>query len=86
MVIVALYRILDLSNIVNEGQRIFAPRWPIFWADYLHYLTVIDIVHVFFILATLTGAFFYRHRAGRREGDGVFRVARVLRRAFDGSR
>ena len=65
MVIVALYRILDLSNIVNEGQRIFAPRWPIFWADYLHYLTVIDIVHVFFILATLTGAFFYRHRAGR---------------------
>lgn len=51
-------------DVFFERQN-FSPVWPLFWSKYFEYQDVVNFVMLFFIFATLVGAFFYKHRTFR---------------------
>jgi hypothetical protein len=63
LLFIALLQLLQLRHLAES--LILAPRWPIFWADYMSFHAATTVILVFFAFSALTGAYFCRNRFGR---------------------
>lgn len=63
LVFLAVFFLPSWDNFLTRAN--FSPLWPIAWAKYTSFPTVVTIVGFAFLTGALLGAFFYWHRIGR---------------------